>query len=60
MVEDLKTVEELRKIAFTVIHSISMSADNKYAVKVIMAEAIHSLEDAVYERHGAITSYGIY
>ena len=34
--------------------------DDKYVVKAIMEEALHTLEDAVYEKYGAITSYGIY
>lgn len=60
MAEELKTVEELKKYAFTVIQSMIKAEDSKYVAKAIMAEAIHTLEDAVYEKHGELTAYHIY
>lgn len=60
MAEELETVEELKRYAFTLIQSMVKAEDSKYVAKAIMAEAIHTLEDTVYEKHGAVTSYGIY
>ena len=60
MAEELETVEELEKYAFSLIQSMPIAEDDKYAVKARMGDVIHDSEDAVYEKHGAITSYGIY
>jgi len=60
MAEELETVEELKKYAFTVIGSMIKEEDSKYVAKAIMAEAIHTLEDAVYEKHEKLTAYHIY
>ena len=60
MAEELETVEELKKYALSLILSMVKAEDDKYVVKAIMEEALHTLEDAVYEKYGAITSYGIY
>ena len=60
MAEELETVEELKKYALSLIQSMVKAEDDKYVVKAIMEEALHTLEDAVYEKYGAITSYGIY
>lgn len=60
MTEELAVVEDLKKYAFSVIQSIVKSEHNKYAIEALMAEAVHTLEDAVYEEHGELTSYIIY
>lgn len=60
MVEELETVEELKKYALSLIQSMVKAEDDKYVVKAIMEEALHTLEDAVYEKYGNITSYSIY
>lgn len=60
MVEELETVEELKKYAFTVIQSMIKAEDSKYVAKAIMAEAIYTIEDAIYEKHGELTAYHIY
>ncbi len=59
MAEELETVEELKRYAFTLIQSMVKAEDSKYVAKAIMAEAIHTLEDAIYEKHGNLTSCSI-
>lgn len=60
MAEELQTVEKLKRYTLSLIQSMPIEEDDKYIIKAQMADVIRDLEDAVYEKHGAITSYGIY
>ena len=60
MAEELKTVEELKVYALSLIQSMPIEEDDKYAIKAQMTDVIRDLEDTIYDKNGAITSYSIY
>lgn len=60
MAEELQTVEKLKRYALSLIQSMPIEEDDKYIIKAQMVDVIRDLEDTLYDKTGAISSYGIY